>query len=144
MASPTRCTWVWVNSGSWWWTGRPGVLQFMGSQSRTLLRDWTELTKSHLTSSNWDNVWMCVLSHFSHVRLLATPWTIACQAPLCMCFSRHEYWSGLPCVPLGDLPDPGIQPVSPGSLALAGGFFYHWATWEAHNIYCMIPIIKRK
>ena len=32
MASPTRCTWVWVNSGSWWWTGRPGMLQFMGSQ----------------------------------------------------------------------------------------------------------------
>ena len=32
MASPTRCTWVWVNSESWWWTGRPGMLQFMGSQ----------------------------------------------------------------------------------------------------------------
>ena len=32
MASPTQCTWVWVNSGSWWWTGRPGVLRFMGSQ----------------------------------------------------------------------------------------------------------------
>ena len=36
------CTWVWVNSSSWWWTGRPGVLQFMGSQSRTQLSDWTE------------------------------------------------------------------------------------------------------
>ena len=43
MASPTRWTWVWVNSGSWWWTGRPGVLQFMGSQSQTWLSDWTEL-----------------------------------------------------------------------------------------------------
>jgi len=32
MASPTRCTWVWVNSGSWWWTGRPGMLRFMGLQ----------------------------------------------------------------------------------------------------------------
>ena len=32
MASPTWCTWVWVNSRSWWWTGRPGVLRFMGSQ----------------------------------------------------------------------------------------------------------------
>ena len=42
MASPTRWTWVWVNSGSWWWTGRPGVLQFMGSQ--TVGHDWaTEL-----------------------------------------------------------------------------------------------------
>ena len=36
-------TWVWVNSGSWWWIGRPGVLQFIGSQSRTPLSDWTEL-----------------------------------------------------------------------------------------------------
>ena len=36
-------TWVWVNSGSWWWTGKPGVLQSMGSQSRTWLSDWTEL-----------------------------------------------------------------------------------------------------
>ena len=45
MASPTRWTWVWVNSGSWWWTGRPGVLQFMGSQSDTTERlNWTELT----------------------------------------------------------------------------------------------------
>ena len=42
MASPTRWTWVWVNSDSWWWTGRPGVLQFMGSQR--VGHDWaTEL-----------------------------------------------------------------------------------------------------
>ena len=42
MASPTRCTWVWVNSGSWWQTGRPGVLRFMGSQR--VGHDWaTEL-----------------------------------------------------------------------------------------------------
>ena len=43
MASLTLGTWVWVNSGSWWWTGRPGVLQSMGSQSWTRLSDWTEL-----------------------------------------------------------------------------------------------------
>ena len=43
MASLTQWTWVWVNSGSWWWTGRPGVLWFMGSQSRTWLSEWTEL-----------------------------------------------------------------------------------------------------
>ena len=42
MALPTRWTWVWVNSKSWWWTGRPGVLRFMGSQSRTRLSDWTD------------------------------------------------------------------------------------------------------
>ena len=44
MASLTRRTWVWASSGSWWWTGRPGVLQSTGSQSRTWLRDCTELT----------------------------------------------------------------------------------------------------
>ena len=43
MASPTRRTWVWVNFGRWWWTGRPGMLRFMGSQSRTQLSNWTEL-----------------------------------------------------------------------------------------------------
>ena len=53
-----------------------------------------------------------MLSHFSHVRLFATLWTIACQAPLSMGFSRQEYWSELPCPPPGDLLDPGIQLVS--------------------------------
>ena len=43
MASRSRWAWVWVNSRSWWWTGRPGVLQLMGLQSRTRLSDWTEL-----------------------------------------------------------------------------------------------------
>ena len=48
-----------------------------------------------------------------HVRLLATPWTVARQAPLSMEFSRQKYWSGLPFPPPGDLPDPGIEPMSP-------------------------------
>ena len=43
MASLTQQAWVWVNSGSWWRTGRPGVLHFMGSESRARLSDWTEL-----------------------------------------------------------------------------------------------------
>ena len=42
-----------------------------------------------------------------------TPWTVDCQAPLSMEFSRQEYWSGLPFPSLGDLPDPGIEPGSP-------------------------------
>ena len=53
-----------------------------------------------------------VLSRFSHVQLFATLWTLACQAPLSMGFSRQEYRSGLPCPLPGDLPDPGIEPVS--------------------------------
>ena len=48
MASLTQKTWVWVNSRDWWWTGRPGVLQSMGLQSRTWISDWTELNLSTL------------------------------------------------------------------------------------------------
>ena len=58
MASPTQWTWVLVNSGRWWWTGRPGVLQFMGSQKvghdwATEL-NWTELM--HKTDNSWETV----------------------------------------------------------------------------------------
>ena len=52
-----------------------------------------------------------MLSHFSRVRLSVTLWTVACQAPLSMGFSRQEYWSGLPFPFPGDLPDPGIEPA---------------------------------
>ena len=45
--------------------------------------------------------------------ILAIPWTVACQAPLSMGFSRQEYWNGLPFPSPGDLPDPGIEPESP-------------------------------
>ena len=69
-----------------------------------------------------------MLSHFSHVQLLVTPWTVACQAPLSMGFSRQEYWKGLPCPPSGNLPNPGIESVSFRSPALAGGFFTTSAT----------------
>ena len=54
-----------------------------------------------------------------------------CQAPLSMEYFRQEYWSGLPCSPSGDLPAPGIEPISPMSPALAGGFFTISTTWEA-------------
>ena len=55
-------------------------------------------------------------------------------------FSRQEYWRGLAFLPSGDLPDPGIEPMSLGSLpALAGGFFTNNATWKAH-IYTLLCI----
>ena len=73
----------------------------------------------------------CMLSCSSHVRLFETPWTVAHQSPLSMGFSRQEYWSRLPCSPPGTLPDPRIEPASPVSPALAGGFFTTSATWEA-------------
>ena len=52
-SSPTQWTWVWVNSGSWRWTGRPGMLQSMGSQSLTWLSDWTELKWTDMYTYGW-------------------------------------------------------------------------------------------
>ena len=60
---------------------------------------------------------VCMLSHFT------TLWTVALQASLSVELSRQEYWSGLPCHPPGDLPDPGIEPVSLMSPTLVGKFF---------------------
>ena len=62
-----------------------------------------------------------MLSRFSYVRLFATLWTVAHQAPLSMEFSRQEYWSGFPCLPPGDLPDQEIEPVPLLSPALKAG-----------------------
>ena len=52
-----------------------------------------------------------------------TPWAVAYWAPMSTGFSKQEYWSGLPCLPPGDLPDPGIEPISLMSSVLAGRFF---------------------
>ena len=70
---------------------------------------------------------------FSHVQLFATPWTEVCQAPLSMEFSRQEYWSRVPFPSLGYLPDPGVEPSSLVSPALAGGLFTTGTTWEAQG-----------
>ena len=66
----------------------------------------------------------------SRVRLFATPWIVAHQAPLSMEFSRQEYWSGLPFPAPGDIPDPGIEPTFLVSPELAGEFFTTSTTWE--------------
>ena len=55
MASPTWWTWVWVNSGSWWWTGRPGMLRFMGSQR--VRHDWA-------TELNWTDPFESIYIYF--------------------------------------------------------------------------------
>ena len=72
-----------------------------------------------------------VLRHFSRVQLCVILWTVAHRASLSLGFSRQEYWSGLPYPPAGDLPNPGIEPMSLAFPALAGGFFTIRATWEA-------------
>ena len=77
-----------------------------------------------------------LLSRFSHVQLFAILWALACQAPESMAFSRQEYWSGLPCTPPGDLPDPEIEPTPP---VLQADFLLpsHWGNL---NIWC--PHVK--
>ena len=74
--------------------------------------------------------WLCITSLLScvcvhtcvhvHARLFVTPWTVVCQAPLSMEFSKQKYWSGLSFPTPRDLPDPGIKPTSPASPELAG------------------------
>ena len=71
------------------------------------------------------------VNRFSCVRLFMTLWIVAHQAPPSMGFFRQEYWSGLPFPPPGDLPDPGIKPMS---LALAGGFFTTELPGKQHHL----------
>ena len=83
---------------------------------------WPPL-KAGSCNSRWkcyDLNYVCVLSHFNHVRLFATPWTVAHQAPLSVGFSRQEYWSGLPCIP----PSPGDLPTQGSNLHLL--CLLHW------------------
>ena len=134
MASLTQWTWVWVNSGSWWWTGRPGVLQSMESQR--FHYDWaTELNWNTNNArekiagripeekpgedSQGSYVMISDRWHesLSSAWLFVTPWTVACEAPLSMKFFSQEYWSGLPIPSPGDLPKPGMKPGFPALQA---------------------------
>ena len=91
--------------------------------------DRSFLFTNNLTLITWfSRLWpVCVLSCFSHVQLFVNPWTVVCQAPLSMGFSRQEYWNGLPYPPPGDLPGPGINP----HLLHCRQILYQWATREA-------------
>ena len=81
----------------------------------------------HKESDTTERLSILLSSHFSHVRLCVTLWTVACQAPLSMVFSRQEYWSGLPCPPSGSL-DSRMKPAC---------LMHCWSpaltTWETHN-----------
>ena len=92
-------------------------VQHNDSQFEKIIYSFIVITKYWLYSLCC-TIYVWMLSHFSHVRLFVTLWTAAHQAPLSMGFSRQEYWRGLPCPPPGDLPDPGIEPVSPATIAL--------------------------
>ena len=79
MASLTRWTWIWASFGSWWWTGKPVVLQSMGSQSQTRLSDWTELNN------------VCSKSSF---HLLTGPF-LSCELPIHSLFSFLKFDSSV-------------------------------------------------
>ena len=89
-------------------------------------RDITLLTKVRIVKAMVFSVVMygceswAIKKAVVHFYLFATPWTVVCQAPLFMKFSRQEHWNGLPFPFPGDLPNPRIEPIS---SALAGGFF---------------------
>ena len=104
-------TWTWENSGRWWWTRRPGVLQSMGLQRAG--HDWATEQQQQFDS-------VCV---GAHVWVFGILWTVVHEHLLSMEFSRQEYWSGLPFPSLGGLLDPGIKPESLASPAFTGRFF---------------------
>ena len=87
-------------------------------------------------------VCVCVLIGFSHVQLFMTLWGIVCQAPLSMVFSRQECWSGLPFPSPGDLLNPGIEPTSLLSLALAGEFFSTRANFGSSQLFRLFGKIR--
>ena len=105
------------------------MLDFIQSFSSCSLSDWRyKCIRYKLIKLE---VYVCVLSCFSHVQLFMTLWTVAYQAPLSIGLSKQEYQSGLPCPPPGDLPDPAVKPTCLMSPSLAGSFFTTSATWEA-------------
>ena len=111
-------------------------------QASAFLSEKWELKK--VPAHNPPNVYVCMCIHIhacvcvlllSHVRLFVTPWTVACQAPQSTGLSWQEYWSELPFLPPGDLPNPGIEPVSPVAPVLAGGFFTTEPSGKPIHIY---------
>ena len=79
----------------------------------------------------------------SRIRLFVTPWTVACQVPQSVEFSRQEYWSGLPFPSPGDLPNPGVEPGSPALQADALPSEPPGKTqWKRGRCVCGIPLFS--
>ena len=112
-----------------WWRERVCVCMHAHMLCPNFI-DWEGGSGFHRGKSGWK--WKVKVKLLSRVQLVVTLWTVSHQAPLSMGFSRQEYWSELPFPSAGDLPDPGIKPVSLASPALADVFFYYCATWENH------------
>ena len=142
MASPTRWTWVWVNSMSWWWTGKPGVLQFMGSQR--VGHNWA-------TEQNWTETFLSVqFSNIKYIHVIVQP-SLPCFLKLCV-FCAQSCLTLYDCSLLG-FSGHGIlqarileqfvicssrgssQPKDRTDVSCISGIsrksLYHWSTWEA-------------
>ena len=111
-------------------------------QGSDLTQDQSQSHLPGLTLSHSMHVW--VLSRFSCVQLCVTPWTVACQSPLSMGFSRQEYQSGLLFPSPGDLPNQGIEPRCLMSPALAGRFFTTTATGEALPLHVSLTQLQAR
>ena len=94
-------------------TAQTRPLNFLGGETSAQFRNVTMAQLNTLLPTwLWSLGCCCCLVAKSCLTLFATPWTVACQAPPSMGFSRQDYWSGLPFPSPGDLPDPGIKPAS--------------------------------
>ena len=131
--------------------GSQWMLTFEDHCSRTPLFSQQKTISKETQFWNQLVVPVCMLNRFNRVRLYATPWIVACQAPLSMGFSRQEYWSGLPFPSPGVLPDPGMEPAS--IFWLVGWFFTTSATWKpqlavpqcqnAHRLHFLIHSMRK-
>ena len=110
MASPTRWTWVWVDSGSWWWTGRPGVLRFMGSQR--VGHNWsTELNWTELINLKW-GAYSCLYYYFCKISNLSLLYMLSVGLKFCsvkLGGIKKSPWQAWPSTPLLHLWDLGFS-----------------------------------
>ena len=138
---------IWLKGGGFAWGQRTaaespscrereawGIREVTAGGDKDILAASFEQKRKHrwvFMQRSGQRVSACVPRRSSHVQLFATPWTVIRKAPLSMGFSRQEYWRRLPCPSPGDLPNPGIEPTSLMSPALADGFFTTSPTWRA-------------
>jgi len=141
MASPTQWTWVWVNSGSWWWTGRPGMLRFMGLQSRTRLSNWTELNwrlgNSLIVHQEMNEMWYVI---YIYIYIYIYENESVTQSCLTLCNPIDCSPPGSSVYGLLQATEVGchflLQWIFPTQVScIAGRFFTIWATRKILYIY---------
>ena len=126
-------------------------LKQTSSVGRRVFKNKCKTGYNALSNLSQSEHWACVLSCYSVAKLclFVTPWTVALQALLFMGFSCHEYWSGLPCPPPGDLPNPGIEPGSPHCrwilyhLSHQENLSGEWSSWIEFSEWCLLYFLSQ-